>query len=214
MFRHRPRVEILTTGCQISEVGAVVNARLIRTIAIASGALGLAGGLAAGGAPSATAGTDAYFQVSGSGLAVSEPTASGGVNLGSVAAGSLVHSSQLGNVAVTDNRALPLSLAVWTATVSSTDFVRDGAAATPAANEKVAKANIAYSAGSPSIQNGGVFTPGTVASMDLPDASRVAGTFAGVGGVNAVTWNPTVTFTLLNSQVAGTYRGTITHSVA
>jgi hypothetical protein len=191
-----------------------VNARLIRTIAIASGALALSGGLAAGGALSATAGTDAYFQVTGSGLAVSEPSASGGVNLGSVGAGSLTLSGSLGNVAVTDNRALPLSLAVWTATVSSTDFVREGAATTPAVNEKVPKANIAYSAGDPSVQNGGVFTPGVVASMDLPDASRVAGAFAGVGGVNAVTWNPTVTFTLLSGQVAGTYRGTITHSVA
>jgi hypothetical protein len=98
--------------------------------------------------------------------------------------------------------------------VSSTDFVRDGAAATPAANEKVAKANIAYSAGAPSVQNGGVFTGGTVASMDLEESLRVAGAFAGVGGNNAVTWDPTITFTLLNSQVAGTYRGTITHSVA
>ena len=191
-----------------------MNARLIRTIAVATGALGLAGGLAVGSVPSASAGTDAYFQVAGSGLAVSEPSVSGGVNLGSASAGSVTLSGSLGNVAVTDNRALPLSLAVWTATVSSTDFVRDGAGATPAANEKVAKANIAYSAGAPSVQSGGVFTGGTVASMDLPDASRVAGAFAGVGGINAVTWNPTVTFTLLNSQVAGTYRGTITHSVA
>lgn len=191
-----------------------MNGRLLRTIVSVSGTLALAGGLAVAGSPGASAGTDAYFQVSGSGLAVSEPSASGGVNLGSAAAGSLTLSGQLGNVAVTDNRALPLSLAVWTATVSSTDFVRDGAAATPAANEKVGKANIAYSAGAPSVQNGGVFTGGAVASMDLPDASRVAGAFAGVGGINAVTWNPTVTFTLLSGQVAGTYRGTITHSVA
>jgi len=191
-----------------------VNARLIRRIAVATGALGLAGGLGAGGAPSASAGTDAYFQIAGSGLSVSEPSASGGVSLGSASAGSLTLSGNLGDVAVTDNRALPLSLAVWTATVSSTEFVRDGAAATPAANEKVAKANIAYSAGAPSVQNGGVFTGGTVASMDLPDELRVAGAFVGVGGVSAVTWDPTVTFTLLSSQVAGTYRGTITHSVA
>ena len=190
-----------------------MNARLIRIAASAGGALALAGALAVG-APGASAGTDAYFQITGSGLAVSEPSATGGVSLGSTTAGSLTLSHALGNVTVNDGRALPLSLAVWTATVSSTDFVRDGAAATPAANEMVGKANIAYAAGAPSVQNGGVFTGGVVASMALPDASRIAGAFAGVGGTSGVTWNPTVTFTLLSSQVAGTYRGTITHSVA
>lgn len=214
MFRQRLGVETFTTFANSLEVGVAVNARLIRTIAVATGAFGLAGGLAAGGAPSASAGTDAYFQITGAGLSISEPSATGGVNLGSVSAGSLAVQGNLGDVTVTDNRALSVDLAVWTATVSSTEFVRDGAGATPPASEKVAKANIAYAAGAPSIEEGGVFLPGTVASMDLAPELRIAGTFAGVGGINTVTWNPTVTFTLLNSQIAGTYRGTITHSVA
>jgi hypothetical protein len=213
MFRHRPWVETFSTLFRWEGSEVPVNARLIRIIATTGGALALAGGLAVG-APGASAGTAAYFQITGTGLAVSEPTATGGVSLGSVPAGTLTHQHALGDVTVNDGRALPLPLAVWTATVSSTDFVRDGAGATPAANEMVAKANIAYSAGTPSVQNNGVFTGGVVASMALPDPSRVAGAFAGLGGASGVTWNPNLTFTLLSSQVAGTYRGTITHSVA
>jgi hypothetical protein len=35
---------------------------------------------------------------------------------------------------------------------------------------------------------------------------------AGIGN-NTATWTPTVSFALISSQVAGTYSGTITHSV-
>lgn len=33
-------------------------------------------------------------------------------------------------------------------------------------------------------------------------------------GCNVVSWDPTLTFTLLPTQVAGTYQGTVTHSVS
>lgn len=173
--------------------------------------LALAGGAVA--MPHASA-TDAYFTITGTGLAISDPAPAGGRNLGDVASGSLALTGTLGNVSVTDGRAAPLALAVWTATVTATGFVRDGAAATPAANEQVTTTNIAYTAGTASSSAGGVFTGGVVASMAAPSGSRVAGAFVGIGGNNSATWNPTLAFTLLSSQVAGTYRGTVTHSVA
>jgi len=43
--------------------------------------------------------------------------------------------------------------------------------------------------------------------------SKTAASWSGVGS-NTVTWNPTLTLSLLPSQVAGTYSGTISHSVA
>lgn len=173
--------------------------------------LALAGGAVAMPHASATA---AYFSITGTGLAVSDPNPIGGANLGDVATGSLSLTGSLGNVTVTDGRAAPLALATWTATVTASDFVRDGAASTPAASEKVATTNIAYTGGTPSVQSGGVFTGGVVASMAAPASARIAGAFVGIGGNSSATWNPSLTFTFISSQVAGIYRGTVTHSVA
>lgn len=159
----------------------------------------------------ASAATDAYFTLSGGSLSVSEPAPSGGANLGTVNVGSLAVSGTLGDVTVTDNRGL--LAATWTAKVTSTEFVVDTAGATPAANEKVALANIGYVAGASSAASGGVFTGLAVPSMAAAADLRVAGTFLGTG-VNSATWNPTISFTLLSSQVAGKYTGQITHSVA
>jgi hypothetical protein len=198
----------------LSEEPRKVTEGFVKVRKLLAGALtglALAGGAIAMPHASATA---AYFSITGTGLAVSDPAPSGGRNLGDVASGSLSVLGTLGNVTVTDGRAAPLALAVWTATATATDFVRDGAAATPAANEKVATTNIAYSSGASSAATGGVFTPGVIASMAAASTARIAGTFAGIGGNNTATWDPTLTFTLLSSQVAGTYRGTVTHSVA
>lgn len=180
-----------------------------RTIAATLSGLALAGGALV--LPRAEA-TSAFFTIGGTGLSVNEPTPADGVDLGSVAAGSLVHTGQLGPVTVTDGRGA--LVAAWTASVSSTDFVRVGSGATPASNEVVAKANIAYVSGAATSSTGvGAFLPGATLTMDLPEALRIAGTWAG-SGANSVTWDPTLTFTLLASQVAGTYSGTVTHSVA
>ncbi|MCA2228283.1 putative Ig domain-containing protein [Nonomuraea aurantiaca] len=132
-------------------------------------------------------------------------TVPGSANLGSVAASSPTLSNSLGTVTVTDNRGN--TSASWTVTVSATSFTTG----TATAGETIATNKIAYSSGSGSTTGTGTFVPGNLANGSLPGpgASWITGT-----GANSVTWNPTVTFTLIPSQVAGSYSGTITHSVA
>lgn len=146
-----------------------------------------------------------------SGLSIAVPDGSSTpVDLGTTTTGSASLSHSLGNVTVTDTRG---SLAAtWTVTASTTAFTTGGATA----NETVAKANVGYYAGAGSAQAGqvGAFTPVGTALTPVPlVAATPVGAWAGVGN-NTVTFNPTVTFTLLPSQVAGTYTGTVTHSVS
>lgn len=171
--------------------------RFIPALAVGASALAFA-------APSASAasGTAATFTLNGGSLSITQPSTA---NLGSTATGSLTLSGSLGDVTVTDSRGL--LAANWTATVASTAFTTG----TATANETVAASNIAYASGLATSSSGsGTFTTGTVASLS---AAGTAGAWVGVGN-NTVTWNPTITFTLLPSQVQGTYTGTITHSVA
>ena len=96
----------------------------------------------------------------------------------------------------------------WTATVSSTAFTTG----TATSNETVAVNQIAYSSGPFTAHSGlGVFVPGVLVAGTLPGT---AGSHTGAAGNSSTAWNPTLTFTLLSSQVAGTYTGTVTHSVA
>lgn len=126
-------------------------------------------------------------------------------NLGTAASGSPGLSASLGAVTVTDNRGS--ASASWAVTVSSTTFTTG--AGTP--SQTVAVNMIAYSSGAGTVTGTGTFVPGSLANGSLPGtgASWTGGTAA-----NSVTWNPTLAFTFLPSQVAGTYTGVITHSVA
>lgn len=169
-------------------------------------------------APAMAADTVTTFVIaSGTGLAISAPvgTDAAPVNVANVAAGARTASGQLGPVKVTDTRAN--LVATWTATVSATDFVTGTTSANEAsevtAARTVAKASIAYLSGAGTAEDGqvGVMTP-TVTGLTL--ASPVTASLWAGAGNNTVTWNPTLVFTLKPSQVAGTYQGTITHSVA
>ena len=156
----------------------------------------------AGAAPGDTSAT---FSITAGTLGISVP--SGTVNLGSLGAGSASFANRpLGNVTVTDDRGA--LLATWVATVSSTDFAT-GAGST---DETVLKSAISYSSGSPvtGSTGTGTFVPGTLASMTTPGTA--AAWTAGVGN-NTQVWNPQLSFTLLPTQVAGTYSGTISHSL-
>lgn len=135
-------------------------------------------------------------------LSISVPASA---NIGSAAAGSPTLSGQTGSVTVTDNRGS--ASAFWGVTASSTSFTT-GTAST---NETVPINKIAYSAGSGNSTGTGTFVPASLANGSLPGtgASWTSGT-----GANSVTWNPTLTFTLSPSQVAGLYTGIITHTVA
>ena len=161
-------------------------------------------------APAGAEDTQAEFTITGGTLSISVPVST--VDLGDVAAGSLTHVAQLGPVTVSDSRGA--LVAEWEATVSSTDFDLVGGTATAA--ETVAAGSVAYASGEATASTGtGTFLPGAATSLDpaVDPLLRLGGSWAGVGS-NSVTWNPTLTFTFLASQVAGTYRGTITHSVA
>ena len=176
----------------------------LTTIALAAGLV--VGGVAGQAQAATTGNTTATFTITAGALAITVPSST--VALGTVNTGAGSVSGQLGGVTVDDARGALLN--TWTATVSTTTFVLPGA--TPTADETVAKSAIAYSSGASTAHTGlGAFVPGV-----LPDLSSAgtAGTHAGAAGNSSTTWSPTLTFTLLSSQVAGTYSGTITHSVA
>jgi hypothetical protein len=150
------------------------------------------------------AATTTTFVLAAGTLSISAPATS---NLGnpSVTAGASSFSGQLGSVSVSDTRGNLVS--AWTATVSTTSFTTGGATS----NETVTGANISYASGTLTTSGVGTFTgqPGATLGTSKTAASLAAGV-----GNNSASWNPTLTFTLLSSQVAGTYTGTVTHSVA
>lgn len=169
--------------------------RLVPAFAVGASALVFA-------APGASADTATTFSLTGGSLSITDPTS---VDLGSAATGSLSLSGSLGPVTVTDNRGN--LTATWTATVSSTNFTTGGGTT----YETVANSSIAYAANTATATTGiGAFTPGALGSLASPGT---AGAWVGTGN-NSATWNPTILFTLSPSNVAGTYTGTITHSVA
>ena len=163
-------------------------------------------GLAAGPSFAATGNTTTSFSLSAGTLSVSVP-ASASLSavseslLGGTATGSL------GSTSVTDTRG-GLSLA-WTATVSSSDFTTGAASA----DETVTKANVGYTPGNvTSSGNATIPAVGTAAPSLATGVAVVAATNV-IGSVSA-SWNPTIAVTVPSTKVAGTYSGTITHSVA
>ena len=175
----------------------------IVTVALTTG---LAVGGIAGPARAAAGDTIATFALTAGALSITVPASTVALPTGTVTTGAAPAAGQLGAVTVDDARGALLN--TWTASVSSTTFVTG----TATANETVAVDQIAYSSGAYTAHSGlGVFVPGSLANGALPGT---AGSYTGAAGNSSTTWNPTLTFTLLGSQVAGTYTGTITHSVA
>jgi hypothetical protein len=158
--------------------------------------------------PVSAAGTSTTFTLAGGSLSVSVPTSK---DLGSVATGTASISGQLGTVTVTDNRGVLLGS--WSASVSSTDFTTGGATS----NETIDKGKGAYWSGNATATSGtATFVPGQLTSGNAQDlsVSRTAFSASAIVGNNSASWNPTVTITIPSGAVAGTYTGTITHSVA
>jgi hypothetical protein len=120
-------------------------------------------------------------------------------------------SAQLGTVTVNDFRGL--ATASWTATITATTFVTDGATAA----ETIPLTQITYWSGPATASTGtGTFTPGQAspaAAVNLT-VPRTAFTFTAGSSVNAASWNPTLSVSVPAAAVAGTYTATITHSVA
>jgi hypothetical protein len=165
-------------------------------------------GLLAFALPARAADTTTTFSLAAGALSISAPASS---DLGSGSTGGGTLSAQLGTVTVTDSRGALLG--TWTASVSSTDFTTGGATA----NETVAKGQVTYWSGAATASSGtAVFTPGQAAAANAQALSvaRTAFSATAIVGNNSASWNPTVTVNVPAAAVAGTYTGTITHSVA
>ncbi|MEV8100387.1 hypothetical protein [Kitasatospora sp. NPDC085879] len=161
----------------------------------------------AGVASAAPGDTAVTFSVSGGALSITVP---GSAGLGSVLPGNSV-SGQLGNVTVTDSRAL--LTASWTASVVSTSFTT-GAGTAP---ETIPASAVSYWSGTATSTSGqGTFTPGqaTVGQAQSLSASRTAYTLTSGVGNNSATWNPTLIVVIPSGAVNGAYTGTVTHSIA
>ena len=143
------------------------------------------------------------------GLAISAPNSP--VALGSGSPGSAFR-GQLGTVTVT----APAGMSSWTASVTLTSSFRvaQGGKTWVLPNDRVS-----YLSGTGSLTNivglnlcaaGQVATP-----VSLVD-TRMAYSCAGLTGLltTSVRWNPTLTIQTQPTDPAGTYTGTITHSVA
>jgi hypothetical protein len=131
------------------------------------------------------------------------------VSLGSAAPGGTV-TRQLGTVRVDDTRLL---LANWTATVAATNFTTGGGSAA----ETIAKSLVSYWSGPVTASTGaGVRVPGQLTALNAVSLANPATAFALQAVVlsTSTSWNPTLVVSVPASAVAGTYTGTVTHSVA
>jgi hypothetical protein len=180
------------------------RAAFVAALSIASIGIGVAPASAA-----TTGDTEVTFTIQGGLLQVSVPAEAelqtGGATLGSLLGSDV--SGSLGPVTVTDNQGKLLG--GWTATVTASDFTNTEGGQT----STIPAANVGYATG--------VITPVVGLSLSLgqlvPVANQTATwavTTTAVGNSEAE-WNPTVTVRVPDEGVAaGTYRGTITHSVA
>lgn len=181
----------------------------LAALAIAGAAI--AGVVVAPDAKAAPADTSTSFTLTGGALSVSAPAAATLTGAATNVLATTV-SGQLGATTVTDARGA--LVASWTASVDGTDFTTGTGDVEPA--ELVADENIDYWSGLATATTGTVVATGGQATGLLAEdmsASRTA--MAGVGvGNNSATWNPTLVVNVPAGNVAGTYTGTITHSVA
>jgi hypothetical protein len=184
----------------------VKNGRVLLVATAAAAAL-LIGGTPASADP--TGDTTVTFEVTAGTLDIDTPASA---DLGGGAPGTDI-SGSLGPVTVTDGRAS--ADASWAATVTSTVFQTGGG--TPP--ETILPSEIDYASGPATATTGtGTFTPeqptvGDAQSLDsvtpLPAFTHTGGT-----GDNTATWDPTLVINVPQDSEAGTYTGTVTHSVA
>jgi hypothetical protein len=142
-------------------------------------------------------------------LSITVPAAA---SLGSAAPGGTI-TAKIGAVQVTQSG---LITAGWTASVSSTNFTTG--TGTPA--QTIPNSAVSYWSGIATATTGlslGSFTPGqaTAANAQSLGTSRTAYSLSGASLVaNSATWNPTLVVHLPAGALAGTYTGTLTHSVS
>ncbi len=176
--------------------------------------VGLAAAPAA--AVTATADTTVTFLLAAGTLDISAPAS---VTIGttdgtSQPPGTLII-GQMGDVTVTDTRAS--ADATWTASVSSTDFCIGGCVLGTPASQTVPATAVDYWSGVATAgpTGNGTFAEGQTLSTDAVAISTSPVAFSHVGGTgnNSVSWNPTLEIQTALANQAGTYTGTVTHSV-
>jgi hypothetical protein len=184
-----------------------------RTMRKQLAALVIAGTAVAGLAVAPTAqaaDTNTSFALTGGALSVSVP-ANATITGAATSVGGQALTGALGAVQVTDARGS--LVATWTASVDGSDFTTGEG---EEAAEIVPDDEIDYWSGAATATTGVVVaTPGQALAINAQDLSASRTAMGGVGvGNNTATWNPTVIVNVPAGNVAGTYTGTITHSVA
>jgi hypothetical protein len=160
---------------------------------------------------STTCSTTVTFTVTApDGLTITVPD--GPVNIGSGTPGNQI-SGQLGSITVSDQRAA--LTATWVASVvaATGGFTTGGGTAA----ETIPNTAVLYWSGPATATTGtGTFVPGqaNAAAAQSLDTSRTAFSKTTGSGNNSATWNPTIVINVPAQAVAGTYTGTVNHSVA
>lgn len=181
--------------------------RALIVVTAAAAAVALA---AAPAAAQTTGDTTTTFDVDAGTLDITVPATA---DLGNGDAGTTI-TGQLGAVTVDDSRGA--ADASWAAEAEATDFTT-GAGTDP--SEIVTPDLIDYWSGAATATTGnGTFTPGQAdagAAEPLSDVTPItAFTHTGGTGNNTASWNPTLDVNVPLANIAGTYTGTVTHSVA
>ncbi|MBX6381509.1 MAG: hypothetical protein IRZ07_00840 [Microbispora sp.] len=157
--------------------------------------------------------TTTTFDVTAGALEITVPDT---VALANAAAPDGYAYGQLGEVTVNDERAS--TTPAWTVTVTSTDFTTG----TAGAGEVIDSGSVYYCSGSATATTGdGTFTAGQTGCAAPPpptgqtlDTPRTAYAHTDGTGNNSATWDPLITVAIGLNNVAGTYTGTISHTVA
>lgn len=171
---------------------------------------------AASCALSTTCPTTVQFSVNAGALTINVPD--GPLLLGNAAAGTTITNTftGAGGTVVTVSDLRSALDPTWTASVIAATGGFTTGAGTPA--ETIDNSNVLYLSGNATTSPAtGTSTPGQPVPPGVPvtlDASRTAFSHAGGNGNNITAWNPTISINVPAQAVAGTYSGTINHSVA
>ncbi|HEY4938981.1 MAG TPA: hypothetical protein VIJ69_08110 [Actinomycetota bacterium] len=134
----------------------------------------------------------------------------GSGNLGSVSTGTSTLTAQLGLVTAAGGGILGVQV---TANVTCSDFKTGSGTAA----ETISKTKVFYWSGPTTAYSGlvGSGTPGQPTSADQVSCATSHQAFQGQALLLSVsvTWNPTIVIQIPASAVAGTYTGTVTHTV-
>lgn len=176
-----------------------MKTRALATMVVASA---LIVGVAFPASAAMSAATPVGVTITGGVLAITAPEAAVGLGTQANAVGGSSLSGALGVVQVTDARSAPAGSG-WVASVIAT-------ALTPTAGPTIGAAQLGYTVG-PITQVG----TATYTANDPENLTGVtpAVTASGITGDNSASWNPMINIAIPGGMAAGTYTGTITHSV-